>query len=68
MVGRKESGFSCCCTIPPGKKWEGGGGSKRSVKTPGDHRPMDAIGSIDWKKEIRDYSHVSCTFTGDQGP
>ena len=35
----------------PGKEVGEGGreGGKRSVKTPGDHRAMDAIGSIDWK-------------------
>ena len=30
-----------------------GEGEKRSVKTPGDHRAMDAIGSIDWKREVQ---------------
>ena len=36
MVGRKESGFSCCCTIPPGKKWgREGEGEKEECKNTG---------------------------------
>ena len=36
----------------PGKEVGEGEGEQRAVKTPGDHRAMDAIGSIDWKKEV----------------
>ena len=49
--------------IHGGTKEPRGEGEKRSVKTPGDHRAMDAIGSIDWKRDSR----ISYTFTGDQG-
>ena len=64
MVGRKESGFSCCCTIP--RERSGGGGIEECKNTGGSSG--DGCDPIDRLEEgsMRD-SHVSCTFTGDQG-
>ena len=48
---RKEA-VSPVVARSPRERSGGGEERKRSVKTPGDHRAMDAIGSIDWKKEV----------------
>ena len=58
MVGREESGFSCCCTIPPRER-SGEGGRVECKNTGGSSG--DGCDRIDrLEGEVRD-SHVSCT-------
>ena len=51
---RKEAVSPVVARSPGKEVGEGGGKRERSVKTPGDHRAMEAIRSIGWKGEIRD--------------